>query len=124
MDAPPPPSPLSFLKTTPQLVFTDKTSGQDGSLTVSGSARPALQEEAAALGEFSREWCELRRPGSLDLTGDPSFPRSLRGSKPRPEPSKMGKCEGRCTLLVICSLQLVSVYVLYVCVCAASTHST
>lgn len=57
---------------------------------------------------FSREWCEQTRPGSLDLTGDSSFPRSVRGSKPRPEPSKMGKCDGRCTLLVICSLQLVS----------------
>lgn len=28
----------------------------------------------------------------------------------------MGKCDGRCTLLVICSLQLVSVYIVYVCV--------
>ncbi|PWA14991.1 hypothetical protein CCH79_00008861 [Gambusia affinis] len=93
---------------SPEGVAETKAEARDGSATVSGSAGGSGCGGGGLVRVCSsREWCELRREGSLDLTGDSSFPRSLRGSKPRSEPSKMGKCDGRCTLLVICSLQLV-----------------
>lgn len=91
------------------------TKGQPAWVTRSngGEPGPVWRRRRPWAGLFSWEWCDLRQPGILDLTGDPSFSRSLRGSKPRPESSKMGKCDGRCTLLVICSLQLVSVFLYY-----------
>ncbi len=107
---PSPPPPLALLKTTSDWYLPTKSAVKMGQ-SLWAEAPDQRWRRRPWAGLFSREWCELRRPDSLDLTGDPSFPRSLRGSKPRPEPSKMGKCDGRCTLLVICSLQLVSGFI-------------
>lgn len=102
----PPPPPPTTRRTG---IHPYTPSSPDGSHAVSenpgrqGVGRPRS-------GHWGREWFEPNRSASLDLNGDSSFPRSLRGSKPRPEPSKMGKCDGRCTLLVICALQLVRVH--------------
>lgn len=53
-------------------------------------------------------WCfESWSWSELDLTGDSAFSRRLAGPKPCLKRESMGRCDGRCTLVVICCLQLV-----------------
>ncbi|KAG7252464.1 hypothetical protein CRUP_008871, partial [Coryphaenoides rupestris] len=74
-------------------------------LLVGPQGSPATHHAAAAAAASPKP--SSRPGGILDLAGEhASFSRSLRGPKPRAEPSKMGKCDGRCTLLAVCSLQL------------------
>ncbi|XP_051992298.1 sodium/potassium-transporting ATPase subunit beta-1-interacting protein 1-like isoform X3 [Xyrauchen texanus] len=57
---------------------------------------------------FSNGNREARPKSALDLTGDSAFSRRLAGPKPCLKRESMGRCDGRCALVVICCLQLVA----------------
>ena len=68
-----------------------------------GGHADVLTDRLTALERESRASAQA----TLELTGDPAFPRRLAGPKPCLKRESMGRCDGRCTLVVICSLQLV-----------------